>query len=140
MLFGVRCDGVYGADSERYRMSEETVNSNGEMVSASVLAPQKSRGHPPWKPGQSGNPLGRPKKRDEQAINDALNRAAGPDKIEYALNRMYELADQYNSWKAWDRYVTLALSYQLGNPTQRIQQTTAGLADVLALLNSKPSE
>lgn len=112
-----------------------STENSGENVNSSVLSTRNTGGlRPGWKPGQSGNPLGRPKKRDEQAVNDALNRAAGPERIEYALNRMYELADQYNSWKAWDRYVTLALSYQLGNPTQRIHATTAGLADVVDIL------
>jgi hypothetical protein len=64
------------------------------------LGIRRERGSMPWKPGQSGNPNGRPKKEFafKTAIIQAL-RVKGPDGVPYRrriARKLVELADQGN--------------------------------------------
>jgi hypothetical protein len=65
---------------------------------------------------------GRQRRAQEIAALDAVCRAAPPDKIEEALEQMFALAQKYESWKAYDAWLTLVLAYQLGKPTIKVER------------------
>ncbi|HXH31593.1 MAG TPA: hypothetical protein VNJ01_12330 [Bacteriovoracaceae bacterium] len=73
---------------------------------------------------QAGVGKGRPKKDQEIAALEAVRRAAPPERIEFAIDQMFLLAERHSSWKAYDRAVTLALEYQVGKPVARIETST----------------
>jgi hypothetical protein len=78
-----------------------------------------------FSPGnQAGVGKGRPKKEQEIAVLEAVKRAAPPERIEFAIDQMFLLAEKHSSWKAYDRAVTLALEYQVGKPTARVEPIT----------------
>jgi hypothetical protein len=52
----------------------------------------------------------------------AIEQAAPPEKIQQALDRMFELAEKYESWKAYDAWATLTLAYLIGKPTIRVEK------------------
>lgn len=73
-----------------------------------------------FKTGNRASP-GRPPKRVEELVLEAVNRAAPPEVIENAISEIFRLAKQYESWKAYQAGVTLALSYQVGRPLLRAE-------------------
>ncbi len=77
---------------------------------------------------------GRPKKEQETAVLVAINQVAPPERIAHAIDQMFLLAEQHGSWKAYDAAVTLALNYQLGRPTARVEQSGDTFANLVATL------
>jgi hypothetical protein len=58
----------------------------------------------------------------EKDAKQAIEQAAPPEKIQQALDRMFELAEKYESWKAYDAWATLTLAYLIGKPTIRVEK------------------
>ena len=114
------------------------INNSANMVESPLKAVRKTGGQlTSWKPGQSGNPNGRPKKVDEEEAMAALRRGASPERLEAAFNGMYEHAVQYGGFKAWEAYLKLALPYWLGQPPQFITTKTDALTTILMQLEAK---
>jgi hypothetical protein len=61
-------------------------------------------------------------REQQRAIMEALQEEGSPDNILYGLQQLKGCAEKFNSWKAWEAYVTLLLSYQLGKPTIRVER------------------
>jgi Family of unknown function (DUF5681) len=83
---------------------------------------KNTRNLKPWKPGESGNPSGRPKAA--HGLRAALQARFGDDG-EVLIDRLDRLAKLQGTR---DRHVALAanellLNYLAGKPTQRIEQT-----------------
>lgn len=111
---------------------------DGEIVKSPLQTVQKTGGQlRSWQPGQSGNPKGRPRKEVEEEVQEAINRGASGARIEASLNRLWELAEQYGSWKAHEAYLKLALPYQLGNPNQRIIHQDDAFNQILEAMRAK---
>jgi hypothetical protein len=85
---------------------------------AAITAPVKGNGNlrPPWQKGQSGNPLGRPKK----AINVA---EIARDSSEKAIARLAKLIDSEDESIAV-RAATEILDRAIGRPKQSLETTT----------------
>jgi hypothetical protein len=94
-------------------------------VYLSVLAEKKS-GSTQWKPGQSGNPNGRPPKEKETEYLRAMREHFTPEQIVEVIRSL--LADD-KSWRARHAGAELLLHYALGKPTQRIAHSTASTPD-----------
>lgn len=71
-----------------------------------------------WKPGQSGNPSGRPKSTKEQLEALSLARKGSPDAMREAIRMMQQAEDKLRI-----QAMKLVLEYGLGKPTQVIDQT-----------------
>jgi hypothetical protein len=65
---------------------------------------------------------GRQHRAREIAALEAVCRAAPPERIEEALEQMFALAQKYESWKAYEAFLSLTLAYQLGKPTIRVEK------------------
>jgi hypothetical protein len=65
---------------------------------------------------------GRQRRAQEIKAMEAICRAAPPERIEEALEQMFALAQKYESWKAYDAWLTMVLAYQLGKPTIKIEK------------------
>ena len=76
-----------------------------------------------WKPGQSGNPNGRPKKG--QTLTDALRNHIDPDEIATILAEMVAKGDLAAVKYAYDRID--------GTPTATIHSLLQNLPDVLEI-------
>jgi hypothetical protein len=61
-------------------------------------------------------------REQQRAIMEALQEEGSPDNILYALQQLRGCAEKFNSWKAWESYVTLLLNYQMGKPTIRVER------------------
>ena len=69
--------------------------------------------------GHPGGP-GRKPRAQEQAALSAINSVMKPETIEALLQEALQLARETRSWRGTLACVELALAYQLGKPTQRI--------------------
>jgi hypothetical protein len=61
-------------------------------------------------------------REQQRAIMETLQEEGSPENILEALQELKACAKKFNSWKAWEAYITLMLSYQLGKPTIRIEK------------------
>lgn len=109
------------------------------MVKVDVLAENKQRRLPvnAWKPGQSGNPNGRPKKAQELAILDAITAAFTPEQITEHLHQAMQIALEKKSARGIVAVLEFMADRTIGKPIQRVEQTGGGLADVLAMLDAE---
>lgn len=115
---------------------EKSETKSGEIVKSAVLATEKSRGHAPWQPGQSGNPLGRPKKEVEQAYLNAFKEAATPDELMQVLRGLIF----HKSWRAQVAGAKLLTENLLGLPVQRVITEDSALGQILDALRQRNSE
>jgi hypothetical protein len=109
-------------------------SENGvRMVESSVITRNKTAENVlpyRWKPGQSGNPAGRPRKETELAYLDAVKRALTPERVH---DLIVELSAR-SEWRAKAFAAELALHYGAGKPVQRIETNNNGLQDILSML------
>lgn len=72
-----------------------------------------------WKPGQSGNPAGRPKRKTEERAFEKLSLKMTDDKIEQVFDRLIDdaMAGKYRSME-------LLLAYLMGKPVQRVETSS----------------
>lgn len=89
-----------------------------------------------WKPGQSGNPLGRAKRADERAIIAAMDKALPPDKLSQALQDALEWAYEYRSPKLILAIAQFVVAYQIGQPVQRSVSASGKLENILSRLSA----
>jgi len=63
-----------------------------ESISANITAMPNPKGNPqylkPWKPGESGNPAGRPRKRPQSEAHEDFLRMVLPDSFRKELNKI----------------------------------------------------
>jgi len=78
-----------------------------------------------WKPGQSGNPAGRPKKAREEAYLSVVREKLSPERLGEVLEEL--LNDK--SWRARMAAVELSLAYTLGKPVQRTESSNANVIE-----------
>jgi len=107
---------------------------------ADILHPDKPnhRADGRFAPGnKAGVGHGRPKRSQEEAMLQAIKASMPPEKIEATIAEALELARNTNSWRGLMAVCEFAANYSLGKPTQRIEQNSGGLADVLAQLQDE---
>lgn len=117
------------------------MTSDIDTFLSSVLTPDAAHPEDPnrradgkFARGNAGGP-GRPPRKVEEEILQAVNEVSTPERVKAALEQMFALAEEYKSWKAYQAALTLSLAYQLGRPTTRIQTTGNNtLAELLAQL------
>lgn len=68
-------------------------SANTRVITKRRGNPQNLRPHPPWKPGESGNPSGRPKSKP---ITDAYNRALSRKECDLIAKAMLRQAKKGN--------------------------------------------
>ena len=78
-----------------------------------------------WKPGQSGNPAGRPKKAREEAYLSVVREKLSPERLGEVLEEL--LNDK--SWRARMAAVELSLAYTLGKPVHRTESANTDVID-----------
>jgi len=61
-------------------------------------------------------------REQQRAIMEALQEEGSPENIVEGLQALKACAIKFNSWKAWESYVTLLLNYQMGKPTIRVER------------------
>ena len=85
----------------------------------------------PFKPGQSGNPNGRPKRSVEEASLEKFRSHFNNGCFEDTLTALDELIRRRNI-----RAIELVYEYLLGKPTQRHEiDATVALPDAVAILS-----
>lgn len=88
-------------------------------------------------PGSSGGP-GRPSRRREEELLQAIKAAFPPEVLTEKLQRALEMAEAQQSPRGMVAVLSFAAAYSLGKPTQRIE-TDRGeerLALLMELLNT----
>ncbi len=129
------------ADGERVQPVTEAATQDAEPVRSPETSPSpKRRGNtanlrPPWKPGQTGNPGGYPKKYSEL-------KALAHDCYPAAVRRLAELMDSRDEEMAF-KAVSLCLVYVLGKPQEgrelaMAENLRARLTELVAVPTSAP--
>ena len=86
---------------------------------------------PRWKPGESGNPNGRPKRSVEEAALEKFRSRFNNGNFGTVLDSLDRLVQRGNV-----RAIELVFEYLLGKPTQRHEiDATIALPDAMAVLN-----
>ena len=84
-----------------------------------------------WKPGESGNPNGRPKRSVEEAALETFRKRFGNGNFGSTLDSLEELVKRKNV-----RAIEIVFEYLLGKPTQRHEiDATIALPDAMAILS-----
>lgn len=78
-----------------------------------------------FKPGQSGNPAGRPPKKRPQEYVDAISKRLTPEQFADKVMELFENP----GWRAKHAAIELFLHYSIGKPVQRIQTTEGNAID-----------
>ena len=115
--------------------------------------PTTSNLRPPWKPGESGNPAGRPRKRPLSDSHEELLRSIAPPEIRNALNQRGARLDKTATWSDCISYslgrkaiagdVTAAKELREsveGKSTQRIELAHLGERQELLVVYAEPLE
>jgi hypothetical protein len=66
--------------------------------------------------------VARTTREHQRAIMETLKEEGSPENILYALQQLKGCAEKFDSWKAWEAYLTMLLNYQLGKPTIRVER------------------
>jgi hypothetical protein len=61
-------------------------------------------------------------REQQRAIMETLQEEGSPENILYALQQLKGCAEKFDSWKAWEAYLTMLLNYQMGKPTIRVER------------------
>ena len=86
---------------------------------------------PRWKPGESGNPNGRPKRSVEEAALEKFRQRFNNGSFGDVLDALERQVQRGNI-----RAIELVFEYLLGKPTQRHEiDATVALPDAMAVLN-----
>ena len=108
------------------------MHANESDSDSGITAPSMSartRGLRPWRPGQSGNPSGRP--RQARGLREALRARYGVDGRKL-IARLDELSQSKNERVALHA-VELTLAYLVGRPSQ--SHESSGEPTLLEILN-----
>jgi hypothetical protein len=135
------------ANSDMQLATVETSDNSeneGLKVESSILTGNKTRRQPPeafirqmWKPGQSGNPAGRPTKARELAILDAISNAFTPEQVTEHLRQAMDIAIAGKSPRSIVAVLEFMADRTAGKPTVRIEQSNDGLQGILAVLDGR---
>ena len=88
-------------------------------------------------PGHRQPGPGRPKREREEAVLNAITEALTPERIREAIETALDLAIEQKSPRGIVAVLELCSGYAVGKPVQRVQQSSGGLAEVLAMLGQK---
>jgi hypothetical protein len=77
---------------------------------------------PPWKPGQSGNPKGRPPRPDVQALDDLIKQLAADPRIAQTWLD-HAIGNPDKGIKPDFAYLKLLIQYRNGNVPQEVNLT-----------------
>lgn len=119
--------------------TSQRLGNGAEKVESSVITRNKSREFTDriWKPGQSGNPNGRPTKARELAILDAITNAFTPEEITTHLREAMKVAKDKDSARGIVAVLEFMADRAVGKPVQRIETDSGGLASILAVIDGR---
>lgn len=81
-------------------------------------------------PGNPGGP-GRPPRTQEQQMLDTIKATMPPARIEAAIQRALELAEETKSWRGYLAVLEFAAAYTLGRPAIRLEPEKENPIDVI---------
>lgn len=111
---------------------------DGVTVSANQ---NKAGGYPGrFQPGVSGNPAGRPKRVQEEAVLHALSNHYPPERLIAIIDKALEIAEETKSARGMMKVVETVFDRLWGRPSVRIEGESDSLDIFLARLRSSRSE